>query len=387
MGGQALQLLEHQAKAILGEAGIPVPPGRLAATAEEAARSAREIGFPVAVKTQVPAGGRGKAGGVVRADSAGEAAAAFVRVTGTAVDDLLGARVLVEPWRSAEREMYLGLTIDPEQAAPVLLLGSAGGVDVEGDPAGRHMAAIPLDPLYGPRPYQVRRACKALGLADAAARPLAALAARVFGVFRDWDCVTLEINPLALVRGGELVALDARLVVDDAALFRQPAALHRWEESEPKRESEVLRFRHRLEYVRLGGSIGLISGGAGMTMAAMDLLRLAGGEAACFLDCSNNATEDGYTHALRLVAGDPRVHVILIHIFGGLTRMDRVAEAVLRALARVRPAQPVVIRLAGTGEERARAVLTGAGLAPCGTMAESVRRAVDLAAAAAGASR
>jgi succinyl-CoA synthetase beta subunit len=367
------QLTEHLSKELLARFGVPVQVGILASTGDEAAAAAAELGAPVAVKAQVPAGGRGKAGGIRRAESPEEARAAFSAVTSVVFDGLTVSQARVERWEPCDSEYYVSVVVDSEQAQPVALFSAVGGIDVE---AGAKIVRVPLREDGSLSAALFREVGYEAGIrADVLERVLSVVQAlaRAHGTL---DAKLVEVNPLGVKADGRLVALDGRIIVDDHALYRHPEIHQFVTERQPRRQEDLVRERTKLEYVRLGGWLGLISGGAGMTMAAMDLIADLGGAPACFLDCSNNPTPEGYGAALDLLLGDPEVRAILISIFGGLTQMDRVAKALVKLLADRSPRKPITLRLMGTNAEAASAVLRAAGLKNHQTLEEAVAAAV-----------
>lgn len=367
------QLTEHLSKELLARFGVPVQVGLLAATAADAAHAAATFGVPVAVKAQVPVGGRGKAGGIRRADTPAEASSAFEAVTALTFDGLSASEARIEPWESAAAEYYVSVVVDAERAGPVVLVSSAGGVDVESDHA---VARIPLredDSVPGVR---FREAAYISGIRPNVVERLFSVAQSLARAYAALDAKLVEVNPLGVKADGRLVALDGRIIVDDHALYRQPELYRFVTERQPQRAEDVVRDRTKLEYVRLCGWLGLISGGAGMTMAVMDLIADAGGAPACFLDCSANPTPEGYGAALDLLLEDPDVRAILISIFGGLTQMDRVARTLVKLFAERSPRKPITLRLMGTNAEAASAVLAAAGLTNHRSIEDAVAAAV-----------
>lgn len=365
------QLTEALSKRFLGRFGLPCLPGETVDSPEAAMAAAARLGPRVVVKAQIPAGRRGKAGGVLLVETPEAAANAFQRVTAVEIDGLRAVEALLEPRFDATAELYLAALIDPEAAGPVLLFGTQGGVDVE---VTGGIRVIPLEP-GGTVPGEVFRATGP-GLPPAVFEGLPVVAQGLISALTELDARLAEVNPLAVGPRGELVALDARLVIDDHAFFRQPELRAAVREMQPRRVEDQVRDATRLEYVGLDGDIGLISGGAGMTMAVMDLIDELGGRPACFLDCSANPTLDGYGAALNLLLEDARVRAILISIFGGLTQMDRVARTLVTLLNDRRPVKPVTLRLMGTNADEADRILVEAGLVNHQRLEDAVAAAV-----------
>jgi succinyl-CoA synthetase beta subunit len=372
MHDASMLLTEHSGKRLLASVGIAVPKGVLVTGARDAAR--RIDAFPVAVKAQVAAGGRGKAGGIRRCASAGEAEAAISEILGMEFAGERPRAVLIEPWLDISRELYLAVTVDGRAGGYVVLYSPAGGVEIEsGAPPLRyelgsarnfrgHVFRRLLEPVESDRKVRER----VIGLA----RSLLSLA-----VAR--DCITAEINPLLVLKDGTVVAADAKIVRDEAAGFRQADIAAGLAEARVREAKDVRRCQDaNLMLVWLDGEVGLISGGAGMTMAAMDAIDAAGGRAACFLDCSGNPTPDGYQLAFELLDRNPRVAVILVSMFGGGLHMDRVARTLIEILARRRSRKPVVLRLNGTRAEKAAEVLRLASYHNHDTLESAVAEAV-----------
>jgi succinyl-CoA synthetase beta subunit len=367
------QLTEHLSKELLAQYGVPVGPSRLVFDGDQAAAAAVEFGADVAVKAQVPVGGRGNAGAILRATDAQSAAAAYKVVTEVSVDGLKAESALVEPWSPTEHEVYLGITMDAVSAGPVALFSADGGVGVE---SGLGLRSVPLRedgtfPVAG-----FRRAAAADGLDSRFMNEIVSTFLAMTRAFFALDARLVEINPLVWSNGRAL-AVDARVIVDDNALFRQPEVRGRLAAMRPRRVEDVVRDETRLEYVQLGGRLGLISGGAGMTMAVMDLIGQQGSAAACFLDCSANPTPAGYGAALDLLLGDPAVDAILISIFGGLTRVDSVARTLVDLIATKAPSKPITVRLMGTNGDKAGGILAEHGLRNHPVLEEAVAAAIE----------
>lgn len=370
------QLTEYLSKLLLAREGIAFPASRLVHSATEAANAQAELGTQVMVKAQVPAGGRGKAGAIRSAQTPAEAAAAFEAVTAATFGRLQPESALVEVRSQAEAEVYLAVTVDASSAGPALLFNPTGGVEVEAT-AGLELIPLREDGSLPAAP--LRRAAYASGLKPAVAERLVALASAIACAHARYDAYLVELNPVAIAVGDVLVPLDAKLVFDDHAGFRQPELLSLLAGMRPRHAEDLIREQTRLEYVRLDGNLGLISGGAGMTMAVMDLIADAGGRPACFLDCSNNPTPEGYGAALDLLLSDDRVRAILISIFGGLTQMDRVAKTLVALFSERQPSKPITLRLMGTNIEAAEAVLAAAGLVNHRQLEVAVRTAIAVA--------
>jgi succinyl-CoA synthetase beta subunit len=371
-----MKLHEYQAKAMLAEQGIPVVPGRPAATDAEALSIAREIAGPVVVKAQVHAGGRGKAGGILLVSTPEEARAAAARLLGKPLKGLTVERVLVEEQVRPDRELYLGLTLDRPRKRSALLFSLEGGVDIEELAASRPQA---IHRLSIGREAPPREAVASF--LEAAGAPgvdrLTDLVLRLHAFYVSRDAELVEINPLAWTASRGYLALDAKVVIDDNALFRQPL-LEEYRSSSETDEIEREAHRRRLAYVRLDGDIGILGNGAGLVMATMDEVGRAGGHPADFLDIGGGARAEVVQSAMDVVLMDPRVRGLFVNIFGGITRGDEVARGLLAAEATMRRRIPVVIRLVGTRAEEGRAILSQAGRTSVATMQEGARQIVDL---------
>jgi len=374
-----MKLHEYQAKALLDRAGIPIPPGKVAATPSEAEAAARGIA-PVAVKAQVHVGGRGKAGGIKLARTPEEARDAARAILGMDIKGLRVEKVYVERAAQVESELYLGITIDRDRRRPVVMLSTVGGVDIE-EVAARSPEKIARgwpDPRLGLLPFEARRLSFEAGVPKELAMPVAVIAEKLYRVFTETDAMLLEINPLFVQPDGTLVAGDAKLDVDDNALYRRPE-LAAWKETTPDELVEERARELGFSYVQLDGDVGIIGNGAGLVMSTLDAVRNAGGRAANFLDVGGGAKEAVVKAALEIVLSNPRVRCVLINIFGGITRGDEVAKGIIDVIREHPPRVPLVIRLSGTEAEEGRRILKGAPLVSRQTMDEAAVEAVRLA--------
>jgi len=372
-----VKFLEYQVKERFKTAGIPVPEGRLARTPDEATRAAGALG-PIAIKAQVPVGGRGKAGGIKLARSPAEGRAMAQDVLGMTIKGYKVQEVWCETLVEIARELYLGLTLDRDRRLLVLILSAQGGMEIE-DVAAQHPEAIARlhpDPWRGPQPYEIRELIFGAGL-GALQAALLPLVHKLYGLARTLDAITVEINPLAVTRDGGLVAADGKLEVDDNAIFRHKDLVGAEEAGEDPLEAEAK--RRRLTYVRLDGTIGVIGNGAGLVMNTLDLVQQQGGRAANFLDIGGGAKADVVHNALELLAMDPRVKGILINIFGGITRGDEVAKGIIDARRDLGLNLPLVVRMTGTREAEGRKLLEAAGVTPEVTATAAARKIVELA--------
>ena len=379
-----MKLLEYQAKEEFTSAGIAVNPGRVAITADEAATAAEELG-PVAVKAQVPIGGRGKAGGIKLASTPSEARAAAEAILGM---DIRGYRVR-ELWcekaAQVEREIYLGVTLDRDARRMVVILSAAGGMDIEEVAATQPEKIVKLHPdaWRGAQPYELRAMCFDAGLGDLAGK-LAPLIGKLYALALRRDALTCEINPLAVVAGGDVIALDGKLEVDENAEFRHPDLEKYRREEEGSGDALDAEARKRgLTYVHLDGNIGVLGNGAGLVMNTLDLVKAAGGSAANFLDIGGGAQAEKVRNSLEMVLLDPNVKSIFINIFGGITRGDEVARGIIAARDQLDIKVPMVVRMTGTAEDEGRRLLQEAGITPGVSAPEAARKAVELAQAGA----
>ena len=376
-----MNLHEYQARDILRRHGIPVPPGEVATTADEArAIAARLGGGPVVVKAQVHAGGRGKAGGVKLAANADEAAAHAAKILGMTIKGLTVRRVLVAPAVDIGSESYVGIIVDRTSQRPVLMVSAAGGIDIEevAAQAPEKIHRLAIDPRYGLLPHQGLGLALTLYRDIAQARAAADIMQRLYTAFYAVGASLAEINPLATTRDGAVAALDAKIVIDDNELERRPevAALRDPSADAP---SEVAAREAGLTFIKLDGTVGCCVNGAGLAMATMDLVKYYGGEPANFLDIGGSSNPEKVVNALRIITGDPSVKVILFNIFGGITRTDDVANGIVTATKSNPLKIPIVIRLTGTNEEIAMKILSENGFTASSDMDEAVKKAVELA--------
>jgi len=359
-----MKLLEYEAKEVFGNAGIPTPKSRLISSPEDVTEALRDTGTDVVLKAQVDVGGRGKAGGILKAD-AGDAVNVAKALFSSEIKGLPVKLVLLEERLSIEKEYYLSIAIDRSAKCPVILFAEAGGVDIEsaaaGDPgAVRRECVSPLLPEI-PR-FQLR------DLTGSAPVGVKAIINTLYRVFGEKDALLAEINPLVVTTGGEIYAADAKLIIDDNALGRQGITVNRDLTPREQKAGEL-----GFSYVELEGSIGVIGNGAGLTMSTLDLIEYYGGKAANFLDVGGGADRDRVREAVRLVAGMPEVRVIVVNLLGGITRCDEVARGILEAGV----PHTVILRLAGTNEEEGRAILAQKGYRMLDSMDAVIRAAVE----------
>lgn len=367
-----MKLYEYQAKELLRAAGIPVPGGRVVASPDEAAAACAELG-PVALKVQVLAGGRGKAGGILFAGEPAEARAAARRLLGSTIREHVVERLLVEEKLSFHAELYLGVAVDGPRRRPLLLASAMGGVNIE-DVPDAHLVKLPLDIRWGLLPYQARYVATRLGLTGDLWKQATDVALRLYGVWRRYDAELVEINPLVIRADGRVTAADARMTVDDDALFRQQD-LPKVEEGSP------LELRVKalgLSYVELEGDIAVMANGAGITMATLDVIQRYGGRPANFMDAGGGASVEPTARAIEaLLSTNPAA--ILINIFGGITRCDDVAKAIAQVKGRIGIGVPLVVRLVGTNEAAGVELLRSEGIEAYRSMDEAAAKVVALA--------
>jgi len=376
-----MKIHEYQAKDILRGYGVRTPQGKVTANAGEAKQIAESLGgYPVVVKSQVLVGGRGKAGGVKLAKSADEAQQHAEKILGMDIKGETVKTVLIEQGIDIQREIYLGIIIDRATKLPVFMISAAGGVDIEEVAATtpEKILFLGVEPMLGLLDNQIREMAYFVDIPKEGMKDFAGVVRGLYQSFADKDCSLAEINPLVVTGKGEVIAADAKMNFDDNALGNHPEVEEMRDEAE---EAPLEReARHaRVNYVKLDGKIGCIVNGAGLAMATMDIVKHYGGEPANFLDLGGGAKAEQVTDALRIITGDPTVNTIFFNIFGGIVRCDLVAEGILTALKNFPDWKlPIVIRLSGTNEEKAREMLKGTALIPAATMSEGAQKAVEL---------
>ena len=384
-----MKVHEHQAKALLRAFAVPVPRGDVATTPAEAKAVAARLGGPVVVKAQVHAGGRGKAGGIQLADGPVAAEAAARQILGmrlttpqTPPEGILVRSVLVEEASAVARELYLSVTLDRARATHVAMASQAGGMEIE-EVADRSPEKILREwahPALGLADHQARRLAFGLGLVGEEFKQGAGLVRNLFALYLAKDCSLAEINPLVVTRDGRVLALDAKLNFDDNALYRHVdiAALRDPHEEDPL---DVEASKYSLNYIKLAGNVGCMVNGAGLAMATMDIIKLAGGEPANFLDVGGGASPEQIENAFRILSSDPSVRAVFINVFGGILRVDRLAEGLIAAVKKLGLRLPVVVRMEGTNVELGKRMLGESGLpfVTADDMGDGARKAVALA--------
>ena len=375
-----MNIHEFQAKDILRRGGVPIPPGRVARTADEAAAIARDFGGTVVIKAQVHAGGRGKAGGVKLAKTADEAKAIASKILGMQIKGLTVYQVLVTPAADIASEAYVGIIVDRAAKKPVFMVSPAGGIDIEEVAAStpEKILKLPVDTRYGLLPFQATQLGFFLYDDVKKVRAVAKIMQQLYAAFMQNGCSLAEINPLVTTPAGEVVALDAKMVIDDNELERHPE-LEALRDPTAEAPSEVQAREAGLTFIKLEGNVGCCVNGAGLAMATMDLVKYYGGAPANFLDIGGSSNPEKVVNALRIITSDPNVKAILFNIFGGITRTDDVANGIVTATKQNPLKLPIVIRLTGTNEEIAVKILKENGFSAMTDMDEAVKRAVELA--------
>jgi len=384
-----VKIHEYQAKALLREFGVAVPKGEVADTPARTREIAQRLGGRVVVKAQVHAGGRGKAGGIKLADTpqaaeqaAGQILGMMLKTPQTPPEGIKVRKVLIEEASAIDRELYLSITLDRARATHVVMASQAGGMEIE-EVAARTPDRILREwahPALGVADFQARRIAFGLGLAGEPFKQGAALIRNLFALYLARDCSLVEINPLVVTRDGRVLALDAKLNFDDNALYRHKdiAELRDVNEETPL---DVEASKYGLNYIKLDGDVGCMVNGAGLAMATMDIIKQAGGEPANFLDVGGGASPEQIENAFRILSSDPSVKAVFINVFGGILRVDRLAEGIIGAVKKLGLKLPVVLRAEGTNVEQGKKMLADSGLAltMADDMADGAKKAVALA--------
>ncbi len=365
-----MKIHEYQAKELFKKYAVPVPEGCVSENADDVARIGAQLGFPVAVKAQIHAGGRGKGGGVKVVRTAEEALGAAQAILGmqlvtkqTGPEGRLVKKVLVEKGVRIKKELYLSIIPDRETASITIITSQDGGMDIE-EVAEKHperIIKVAINPLNGIQGYHLRQVVFGLQLEPVLMKTVSAVVRKLYNLFVDYDCSLLEINPLIVTEENEVIALDAKMDIDSNALFRHPDVLtmHDPNEDDPA-EAEAAKFN--LNYINLDGNVGNMVNGAGLAMATMDIIKQAGASPANFLDVGGGANAEMVENGFRIILGDPHVKGILINIFGGILRCDVLATGVVQAATKVNLTVPVVVRMEGTNVEEGRRILSESGL-------------------------
>ena len=372
-----MKLHEYQSKAIFAKYGIPIPKGRVAATAEEAKTIAEELGSRVVIKSQVLVGGRGKAGGIRLAKTPEEAREVATQILGMEIKGLPVRKILVDEAAGIEKEIYLGITNDRAARKPVMMASAAGGVEIEevARVSPEKIIKIHIDPLLGLRDYQARDLAGGIDLPRDHWRTFGQVCRGLWQAYVDCDATLAEINPLVITADNRLIALDGKMVIDDNAIFRHQD-LSELRDLDVEAPAEIEARKYGLSFIKLDGNIGCMVNGAGLAMTTMDIIKLFGGEPANFLDIGGGASSEKVAAALRIILSDKNVKAILFNIFGGITRCDEVARGILAALADVKPNIPMVVRLVGTNAEEGQRLIADAKMITANTLADAAQKAV-----------
>lgn len=375
-----MKIHEGYARNIFTEYGLPVPPSRMIAKPEEAKEVAEELGLPVVVKAQVLVGGRGKAGGVKLASTPGEAVEKAKAIFGMDIKGLTVDKVLVAHAVDIATEFYAGIIVDRRTRKPLMMVSPAGGIDIEevARSTPEKIMKVVIDPLWGLLPFQVRSMTSFLSDDKGVAKQIGRALRCLYRAFMGVDASLAEINPLVESPDGKVWAIDAKINIDDNGLFRQKTIADLRDES-AEDPGEVEARNGGLSFVKLDGSIGCIVNGAGLAMATMDMIKHYGAEPANFLDIGGSSSPEKVLTAMRIILRDTNVKSILINIFGGITRCDDVATGIIEAKKELGVDVPLVVRLTGTNEDKARKILAGTELVPAATMDEGVRKAIEVA--------
>jgi succinyl-CoA synthetase beta subunit len=381
-----MDLLEYQGKQLFARHGVPVPAGKPAGTVDEAVAAAEEIGYPCVVKAQVLIGGRGKAGGIKVAGSREEAQEHATNILGMDIRGFTVRELWIEAASDIASEYYASVIFDRSAKAPLVMLSTKGGMDIEAvaDEDPDAIARLHVDPLLGFQDFHGRRLAFEAGVDADVVRPVGAMLAKLYSAFIDEEATLVEVNPLIVTNDREVTALDAKVTLDGNALFRHPdnAELRNISDEDPQ---ELMAKERGLTYVKLDGDIGILGNGAGLVMSTLDVVALAGGKPANFLDAGGGSKAEAITSAVEVILSDPKVKAVLFNIFGGITRGDEVAKGLIEAFAQIKPTVPFVVRLDGTNDVEGRALLAEANLPNVhteATMDGAAKKVVELASAA-----
>ncbi len=372
-----MKLHEYQSKTIFSKYGIPIPKGRVAATAHEAKQIAEELGGRVVIKAQVLVGGRGKAGGVKLAKTPDEASQLATQILSMDIKGLPVRKVLVDEASSIDQEIYFSITNDRAAKKPVMIASAAGGIEIEEVAAKTPEKIIKshIDPLLGLREYQARDVALAMDLPRDYMKDFVKIAMGLWEVYKATDATLAEINPLVITKEKKMIALDGKMMIDDNAIFRQ-LDLNEMRDTDEEAPAETEARKYGLSFIKLDGNIGCMVNGAGLAMTSMDVIKLFGGEPANFLDIGGGAGAEKVAAAMRIILSDPNVKAVLFNIFGGITRCDEVARGILEAMEEVKPKVPMEVRLVGTNPEEGRDLLHNAKMITADTLADAAKKAV-----------
>ncbi|MDH4223976.1 MAG: ADP-forming succinate--CoA ligase subunit beta [candidate division Zixibacteria bacterium] len=373
-----MKIHEYQAKEIFLKYKIPVPPGEVATTPEQVKEIAQRIGKPVMIKSQVHVGGRGKAGGIKPAQNPDEAYQKAENILGMDIKGLKVKKVLVTECKDIASEAYIGVIVDRKTKKSVIMVSAAGGIDIEevARTTPEKIFKMEVDPLLGLQVYQARDLAYKLYSDSKTANQTIPVIMRLYQAFWENDCSLAEINPFITTPQGEVWAIDAKINIDDNGLERHPE-IEELRDSDAEEPGENDARQQGLSFVKLDGNIGCVVNGAGLAMATMDLVKHFGAEPANFLDIGGSSNPEKVVTAMRIITRDPNVKAILFNIFGGITRCDDVANGIVAALKEFKPKVPIVVRLTGTNEDKARDILKEVGLSVTSSMEDVVKKAIE----------
>ncbi len=374
-----MKIHEYQAKQIFAKYGIPLPQGEVTSTPEEAKKIAERIGMPVMVKAQVHVGGRGKAGGIKKADNPDQAFEVANQILGMNIKGLVVQKVLVTECKDIASEAYIGVIVDRKSKRPVIMVSAAGGIDIEevAKESPEKIHKLEIHPLLGIQSFQARDLAYKLYLDAKIANQTSPVILKLYRAFQENDCSLAEINPFITTPDAQVWALDAKINVDDSGLARH-AEIEAMRDLDAEEKAEVEAREKGLSFVKLDGNIGCIVNGAGLAMATMDLVKRFGAEPANFLDIGGSSNPEKVVSAMKIILRDSNVKAILFNIFGGITRCDDVANGIVYAVKQLNPKVPIVVRLTGTNEEKARKILEEVNLTATSSMEEVVKKAIEL---------
>jgi succinyl-CoA synthetase beta subunit len=376
-----MKLFEYEAKNILAKYGIPTPNGGLATNASQAREAATKLKPPFVVKAQVLVAGRGKAGGILFADSIVDAEKATEKLLSMQIKGIPVRNVWIEEKVQIKKELYFGITTDRFNQSYVAIASTIGGMEIEETAAEvpEKIIKFPINPQHGFRSFHARQIARKMGYAGSQLSELGRIFERLYCVGMDYDAELIEMNPLVETADGKFVAADARIIIDDNALFRHQEYKKRLLEGESELSpQEIEAMKNDLAYVKLDGDIGVIGNGAGLVMATLDTIQYYGGKPANFLDVGGGAPAEKIATALKIVLSDPKVKALFINILGGITRCDEVAKGILEAEEKIGATKPMVIRLVGTNEAEGKRILTEAGIHVLESMEEAAQRVVEI---------
>lgn len=372
-----MKIHEYQSKRIFAKYGVPIPNGKVAIAPKDARDIAKDLGGRVIVKSQVLVGGRGKAGGIKLANTPEEAEKHAADILGMNIKGLTVRKVLIDEASNIKSEIYLGITNDRARRMPVMMVSAEGGVEIEevARLIPEKIIKVHINPLLGLQGYQIRDIAASIELPRKNWKEFGVIASGLWQAFNKSDATLAEINPLVITDEETLLAVDGKMVIDDSAIFRHPN-IAEMRDTDVEAEAETIAREHDLSYIKLDGEIGCMVNGAGLAMTTMDIVKLFGGSPANFLDIGGGADAEKVGAAFRIILSDPNVKVVLINIFGGITRCDEVAKGVLEAIDEVKPDVPMVVRLVGTNAEEGRKLIADADMITADTLADAAKKAV-----------